>query len=63
MGPVVGASLYLPGLYLVFQGAILALAMAYQKYAASVLAGNALLRGLGYVKHSMTETAADLCCP
>lgn len=45
MGPVIGASLYLPGIYLIFQGAIVYLPMSYQKHAASILAGNALLRG------------------
>lgn len=45
MGPIIGASLYLPGIYLIFQGAIVYLPMSYQQYAASILAGNALLRG------------------
>lgn len=45
MGPIIGASLYLPGIYLIFQGAIVYLPMSYQQHAASILAGNALLRG------------------
>lgn len=43
--PIFGASLYLPGIYLCFQGAIIYIAMAYPEYAASILAGNALMRG------------------
>jgi len=62
--PIIGASLYLPGIFLIFQGAIVyvsdrksvglpslislpvQLPLSYGEFAASVLAGNALLRGI-----------------
>ncbi|KAI5475408.1 MFS transporter, DHA1 family, multidrug resistance protein [Pseudohyphozyma bogoriensis] len=44
MAPVVGAALYLPGVYLIFQCIILYIAQSYPKYQASILAGNAFFR-------------------
>ncbi|KAK0239352.1 major facilitator superfamily domain-containing protein [Armillaria nabsnona] len=42
--PVIGAALYLPGIYLIFQGILTYVTCAYPAYAASVLAGNDLFR-------------------
>ncbi|KAK0489256.1 major facilitator superfamily domain-containing protein [Armillaria novae-zelandiae] len=42
--PVIGASLYLPGIYLCFQSILTYITSAYPAYAASVLAGNDLFR-------------------
>ncbi|KAM0746368.1 putative caffeine resistance protein [Meredithblackwellia eburnea MCA 4105] len=44
MGPIVGAALYLPGIFLIFQSVIMYIAMSYPKYMASLFAGNALFR-------------------
>lgn len=43
---IIFASTYLFGIFYIFQGAIVYLPLSYQSYAASVLAGNALLRGI-----------------
>ncbi|TNY17179.1 Benomyl/methotrexate resistance protein [Rhodotorula diobovata] len=43
-GPIIGASLYFPGIFLVFQCVLLYLATSYAKVSASVLGGNALFR-------------------
>ncbi|KAF7297113.1 Benomyl methotrexate resistance protein [Mycena indigotica] len=42
--PVIGASLYLPGIFLVFQSILMYVSTAYEDHAASVLAGNDLFR-------------------
>ncbi|KIK66813.1 hypothetical protein GYMLUDRAFT_913154 [Collybiopsis luxurians FD-317 M1] len=42
--PIIGAALYLPGLYLNVQSIMMYTTSAYPRYAASVLAGNALCR-------------------
>ncbi|KAF7302366.1 Benomyl methotrexate resistance protein [Mycena chlorophos] len=42
--PVIGAALYLPGIFLIFQSILMYCATAYQAHAASVLAGNDLFR-------------------
>ncbi len=42
--PIIGAALYLPGIYLTFQSILMYITMAYPAYAASVLAGNDLFR-------------------
>ncbi|KAJ7803201.1 major facilitator superfamily domain-containing protein [Mycena olivaceomarginata] len=42
--PIIGAALYLPGLYLIFQSIIVYLTTAYPDYGAPVLAANALFR-------------------
>jgi MFS transporter, DHA1 family, multidrug resistance protein len=42
--PVIGAALYLPGIYLNFQSVLMYITSAYPLYAASVLAGNDLFR-------------------
>ncbi|KAJ4477482.1 major facilitator superfamily domain-containing protein [Lentinula aciculospora] len=42
--PVIGAALYLPGIYLNFQSILMYITSAYPLYAASVLAGNDLFR-------------------
>ncbi|KAK0448140.1 major facilitator superfamily domain-containing protein [Armillaria borealis] len=42
--PVIGAALYLPGIYLTFQSILTYITSAYPTYAASVLAGNDLFR-------------------
>ncbi|KAK0492776.1 major facilitator superfamily domain-containing protein [Armillaria luteobubalina] len=44
MVPVIGAALYLPGIYLTFQSILTYITPAYPTYAASVLAGNDLFR-------------------
>ncbi|KAK0492784.1 major facilitator superfamily domain-containing protein [Armillaria luteobubalina] len=44
MVPVIGAALYLPGIYLTFQSILTYITSAYPTYAASVLAGNDLFR-------------------
>ncbi|BGP46833.1 hypothetical protein JCM10450v2_002683 [Rhodotorula kratochvilovae] len=44
MAPVIGAGLYLPGIFLAFQGIMIYVSMSYPKYAASILAGNDLFR-------------------
>ncbi|GAA5899882.1 hypothetical protein JCM8208_005531 [Rhodotorula glutinis] len=44
MAPVVGAGLYLPGIFLAFQGIMVYVTMSYPKYAASNLAANDLFR-------------------
>ncbi|KAF5388919.1 hypothetical protein D9757_005139 [Collybiopsis confluens] len=44
MVPVVGAALYLPGIWLNFQSVLMYITSAYPMYAASVLAGNDLFR-------------------
>ncbi|KAF9516079.1 hypothetical protein BS47DRAFT_1341426 [Hydnum rufescens UP504] len=46
IAPVIGASLYIPGLFLLFQSAIIYLPLSYPEYAASVLAGNAFVRSV-----------------
>ncbi|KAF5325519.1 hypothetical protein D9619_009703 [Psilocybe cf. subviscida] len=42
--PTIGAALYLPGLFLFFQSAVVYLPLSYPNYAASILAGNGLFR-------------------
>ncbi|KAH9477538.1 Caffeine resistance protein 5 [Psilocybe cubensis] len=42
--PTIGAALYLPGLFLLFQSVLVYLPSSYPKYAASILAGNDLFR-------------------
>jgi DHA1 family multidrug resistance protein-like MFS transporter len=42
--PIIGAGLYMPGIYLLFQSAIVYLPISYPKYAASIFAGNDLFR-------------------
>ncbi|KAK0202579.1 major facilitator superfamily domain-containing protein [Desarmillaria ectypa] len=42
--PIIGASLYLPGIYLSFQSILTYVTSSYPAYAASVLAGNDLFR-------------------
>jgi DHA1 family multidrug resistance protein-like MFS transporter len=42
--PVIGAALYLPGIFLTFQSILMYITMAYPNHAASVLAGNDLFR-------------------
>ncbi|PBK69021.1 MFS general substrate transporter [Armillaria solidipes] len=42
--PIIGAALYLPGIYLTFQSILTYVTSAYPTYAASVLAGNDLFR-------------------
>ncbi|KIM73724.1 hypothetical protein PILCRDRAFT_802185 [Piloderma croceum F 1598] len=44
IAPVIGAALYLPGLFLIFQSILMYITMAYPSHAASVLAGNGLFR-------------------
>ncbi|GAA6005595.1 hypothetical protein JCM11491_003694 [Sporobolomyces phaffii] len=44
IGPTIGASLYFPGVYAMFQCLSVYLALSYEKYAASILAGSALFR-------------------
>ncbi|KAF8311343.1 MFS general substrate transporter [Clavulina sp. PMI_390] len=42
--PIIGAGLYMPGIYLLFQSVLVYLPAAYPDYVASVLAGNTLVR-------------------
>ncbi|KAK0191675.1 major facilitator superfamily domain-containing protein [Armillaria mellea] len=52
--PVIGAALYLPGIYLTFQSILTYITSAYPTYAASVLAGNDLFRSsIASVFHSL----------
>ncbi|KAK0466762.1 major facilitator superfamily domain-containing protein [Desarmillaria tabescens] len=44
IAPIIGAALYLPGIYLTFQSILTYITSAYPTYAASVLAGNDLFR-------------------
>jgi DHA1 family multidrug resistance protein-like MFS transporter len=44
IAPTVGAALYLPGLFLLFQSVLVYLPLSYPQHAASVLAGNGLFR-------------------
>ncbi|KAJ7168339.1 major facilitator superfamily domain-containing protein [Mycena crocata] len=44
--PIIGASLYLPGLFLNFQSILIYITSAYPAYAASALAGNDLFRSV-----------------
>lgn len=44
IAPVIGAGLYMPGIYLMFQSALVYLPMSYPQYAASILAGNDFFR-------------------
>jgi MFS transporter, DHA1 family, multidrug resistance protein len=44
ISPVIGAALYLPGIFLTFQSILMYITMAYPTHAASVLAGNDLFR-------------------
>lgn len=44
IAPVIGAALYLPGIFLNFQSILMYVTSAYPMYAASVLAGNDLFR-------------------
>jgi hypothetical protein len=44
--PVIGAALYLPGIFLNFQSIVLYMTTAYPHYSASVLAGNDLFRSV-----------------
>lgn len=42
--PMIGAACYPPGLYLLFQSAVVYLSIAYPRYAASIFAGNNFFR-------------------
>lgn len=42
--PVIGAAIYLPGIYLMFQGILIYLSMSYPQDAGSILAVNDLFR-------------------
>lgn len=42
--PMIGAGLYIPGLYLLFQSAMMYLPISYPKYTASIFAGNTFFR-------------------
>ena len=42
--PVISASLYMPGIFLLFQSKLVYVDMTYGEYAASALAGNAFFR-------------------
>ncbi|GAA5852758.1 hypothetical protein JCM8547_002618 [Rhodosporidiobolus lusitaniae] len=44
IGPIIGASLFLPPVYLAFQSCLMYISLSYPKYAASLLAGNDLFR-------------------
>ncbi|KAK4331729.1 Fluconazole resistance protein 1 [Rhodotorula toruloides] len=44
--PIIGAALYLPGIYLAFQSIMMYVSMSYPAYAASILAGNTLFRSV-----------------
>ncbi|KAF5366903.1 hypothetical protein D9757_011390 [Collybiopsis confluens] len=44
MAPIIGAALYIPGIYLNFMSVLMYITMSYPAYAASVLAGNDLFR-------------------
>ncbi|KAL0564983.1 hypothetical protein V5O48_017050, partial [Marasmius crinis-equi] len=44
IAPVIAAALYLPGIFLTFQSALVYLTDSYPKYTASILAGNDLFR-------------------
>ncbi|BGP54398.1 hypothetical protein JCM8202_000832 [Rhodotorula sphaerocarpa] len=46
MGPVIGAALYLPPVFLLFQSCLMYCAQSYPIYAASILAGNDLFRSV-----------------
>ncbi|PPQ80578.1 hypothetical protein CVT25_001612 [Psilocybe cyanescens] len=46
IAPTIGAALFLPGLFLIFQGAVVYMPMSYPRYAASILAGNGLFRAV-----------------
>ncbi|GAA5863811.1 hypothetical protein JCM3774_001165 [Rhodotorula dairenensis] len=46
MGPVVGAGLYLPPVFLLFQSCLMYCSQSYPMYAASILAGNDLFRSV-----------------
>ncbi|KAF8309010.1 MFS general substrate transporter [Clavulina sp. PMI_390] len=42
--PIIGAGLYMPGIYLLFQSILVYLPVSYPDYVASILAGNDLMR-------------------
>jgi DHA1 family multidrug resistance protein-like MFS transporter len=42
--PIIAASLYLPGIFLIFQSLMMYLSLSYHRYTGSVLAGNDLFR-------------------
>lgn len=42
--PIIGAATYMPGIYILFQCALVYLPVSYPKYAASILAGNDFFR-------------------
>lgn len=44
IAPVIGAAIYMPGIYLLFQSALVYLPISYPEYAASILAGNDFFR-------------------
>jgi len=44
--PIIGASLYLPGIFFNFQSIVMYISMVYPQYSASVLAGNDLFRSV-----------------
>ncbi|GAA5830956.1 hypothetical protein JCM5353_004453 [Sporobolomyces roseus] len=44
IGPTIGAAIYFPGIYFLFQCLSVYLALSFEKYAASILAGSALFR-------------------
>lgn len=43
--PTIGAGLYMPGIYLLFQSMLIYMPVSYPKYAASLFAGNDFFRG------------------
>ena len=44
IAPIIGAGLYMPGIYLLFQSALVYLPVSYPAYVASILAGNDFFR-------------------
>ncbi|GAA5936679.1 MFS transporter [Sporobolomyces koalae] len=46
IGPTIGAAIYFPGVFYMFQCLSVYLALSYEQYAASILAGSALFRSL-----------------
>jgi MFS transporter, DHA1 family, multidrug resistance protein len=42
--PIIGAALYIPGIFITFQSILMYITMAYPTHAASVLAGNDFFR-------------------
>lgn len=44
IAPIIGAGLYMPGIFLLFQSALVYLPVSYPAYVASILAGNDFFR-------------------